>query len=99
MPSGYYYSGDKKRPSEKSNISPMQQNYYTRQPLPEQNYYAPPPQPQQMYYNQPPLQQPQGYYQQQPIYVQQQPPSRNNDDCLTACLAGLCICCTLDLLF
>ncbi|CAH2353411.1 cysteine-rich and transmembrane domain-containing protein [[Candida] railenensis] len=40
-----------------------------------------------------------GYYQQQqPVYVQQQRQS-NNDGCLMACLAALCICCTLDVLF
>ncbi|KAI5967152.1 hypothetical protein CANMA_003209 [Candida margitis] len=40
-----------------------------------------------------------GYYpQQQPMYVQQQR-SSNNQDCLLACLAALCVCCTLDAIF
>ncbi|SCW00212.1 LAFE_0B11914g1_1 [Lachancea fermentati] len=79
-------------------------NYSSSRGYPQQNYGAPqqayygnqPPQ----YYQQPPPQQP-GYYQQQqqPIYVQQQRPTSNNQDCLTACLAGMCLCCTLDMLF
>ncbi|KAI5950687.1 hypothetical protein KGF57_004235 [Candida theae] len=40
-----------------------------------------------------------GYYpQQQPMYVQQQR-TNNNNDCLMACLAAMCICCTLDAIF
>ncbi|CAR23732.1 Cysteine-rich and transmembrane domain-containing protein [Lachancea thermotolerans] len=70
-----------------------QQAYYGAQ---QQQYYAnqPPQYNQQQHYQQP------GYYnQQQPIYVQQQRPTNNNSDCLTACLAGMCLCCTLDMLF
>ncbi|CAD6608728.1 XXYS1_4_G0045470.mRNA.1.CDS.1 [Saccharomyces cerevisiae] len=72
----------------------------------QQNYY--PPQQQQQYHQQQPQyyqqQQPQYYQQhpqhpQQPIYVQQQPASSGNEDCLAGCLAGLCLCCTLDMLF
>ncbi|KAF3988391.1 hypothetical protein FT663_00832 [Candidozyma haemuli var. vulneris] len=42
-----------------------------------------------------------GYYQQQPQqqYYVQQKRSSGNESCLMACLAGLCICCTLDMLF
>lgn len=42
-----------------------------------------------------------GYYnQQQPQYtVQQQRPSGGGGGCLTGCLAALCVCCTLDMLF
>lgn len=42
-----------------------------------------------------------GYYQQQPQqqYYVQQKQSSGNESCLMACLAGLCICCTLDMLF
>ncbi|EEU04953.1 YDL012C-like protein [Saccharomyces cerevisiae JAY291] len=69
----------------------------------QQNYY-PPQQQQQQYQQQPQYyqqQQPQYYQQhpQQPIYVQQQPASSGNEDCLAGCLAGLCLCCTLDMLF
>lgn len=46
----------------------------------------------------PPPQQGGYYQQQQPVYVQQQR-TLNNDGCLMACLAALCICCTLDVLF
>ncbi|KAI5958739.1 uncharacterized protein KGF55_005738 [Candida pseudojiufengensis] len=51
-------------------------------------------------YGQPPYgHPPQGYYQQQqPMYVQQQK-SSNNNDCLMACLAAMCVCCTLDMIF
>ncbi|KAK6457959.1 uncharacterized protein RJT20DRAFT_27876 [Scheffersomyces xylosifermentans] len=63
----------------------------------QQGYGGPPPQ-QQYGYGAPPPQQ--GYYQQQqqPMYVQQQK-SSNNEGCLMACLAALCVCCTLDMLF
>lgn len=42
-----------------------------------------------------------GYYQQQPQqqYYVQQKRSSGNENCLMACLAGMCICCTLDMLF
>lgn len=43
-----------------------------------------------------------GYYnQQQPQYVvQQQKPSKGGGGgCLTGCLAAMCVCCTLDMLF
>ncbi|QEL58008.1 hypothetical protein CJJ09_000038 [Candidozyma auris] len=42
-----------------------------------------------------------GYYQQQPQqqYYVQQKQSSGNESCLMACLAGLCVCCTLDMLF
>lgn len=44
-----------------------------------------------------------GYYNaqpQQPMYVQQQRPSGDaGGSCLMACLAALCVCCTLDMLF
>ena len=71
---------------------------------PQQGYYQ---QPQQGYYQQPPTgqyyqQQQQPYYQpqqQQPMYVQQQPRSGGNESCLMGCLAALCVCCTLDMLF
>ncbi|KAK5963904.1 uncharacterized protein PWA37_004242 [Arxiozyma heterogenica] len=33
------------------------------------------------------------------MYVQQAPPQRGNNDCLAACLATMCLCCTLDMLF
>ena len=33
------------------------------------------------------------------MYVQQQPRSGGNDSCLMGCLAALCVCCTLDMLF
>lgn len=61
--------------------------------MPPQGYYA----------EQPPMPPPQGYYgppPQQPIYVQQpaQAPSKN-DSCLVACLGGMCLCYTLDMLF
>ncbi|QLQ80347.1 hypothetical protein HG537_0D03480 [Torulaspora globosa] len=68
---------------------PPQQQYYQQYPQPQ---YQQQPQYPQYYQQQPP-------HQQQPIYVQQQPPRSGNEDCLTACLAALCICCTLDLLF
>lgn len=43
------------------------------------------------YYNAPP---------QQPMYVQQQRPSGGGSEgCLMGCLAALCVCCTLDMLF
>ncbi|CCC71858.1 hypothetical protein NCAS_0I01900 [Naumovozyma castellii] len=72
--------------------------YPPQQQQPPQYYQQPP---QQQYYQ--PQQQPQYYQQQQqpqpqPVYVQQQAPQRGNEDCLTGCLAGLCICCTLDML-
>ncbi|AMD19081.1 HBR180Wp [Eremothecium sinecaudum] len=38
-------------------------------------------------------------YQQNPVYVQQQPQSNSYNSCLGACLAGMCLCCTLDMLF
>ncbi|GME84616.1 unnamed protein product [Ambrosiozyma monospora] len=77
---------------------------------PQQQYYQQPPQgygqqPQQGYGQQPPQQyyqqQQQPYYQQQqqPVYVQQQKPQSNNNDCYMACMATLCVCCTLDALF
>ncbi|CAI4059628.1 hypothetical protein SUVZ_04G2230 [Saccharomyces uvarum] len=72
---------------------------------PQQNQQYYPPQQQQQYYQQQPQyyqqqQQPQYYQQnpQQPIYIQQQRASSGNQDCLTGCLAGLCLCCTLDML-
>lgn len=69
----------------------QQQQYGGGYP-PQQGYYQ---QPQQGYYQQPQ----QGYYQQQqPVYVQQQGRS-SSDGCLTGCLAALCVCCTLDMLF
>ncbi|CUM64639.1 uncharacterized protein PRCAT00002248001 [Priceomyces carsonii] len=40
----------------------------------------------------------QGGYQQQPMYVQQNR-SSGTEGCLAACLAAMCICCTLDMLF
>ncbi|CDK24416.1 unnamed protein product [Kuraishia capsulata CBS 1993] len=72
-----------------------QGNYYQQQP--QQGYYQQGP-PQGGYYQQ---QQPMYYQQQQqPVYVQQQQPAQgNNADCLTACLAGMCLCCTLDAIF
>ncbi|KAG7664793.1 uncharacterized protein J8A68_001675 [[Candida] subhashii] len=87
--------------------SPQAQPVYNQQTqdrgyggYPQQGYPPPPPQGyyQQPGYGAPP---PQGYYQaqpQQPMYVQQQS-SSNNEGCLMACLAALCICCTLDMLF
>ncbi|KAH3675664.1 hypothetical protein WICMUC_002581 [Wickerhamomyces mucosus] len=74
---------------------------YYQQPQQNQYYQQPP---QQAYYQQqggyaPPQQ---GYYQQQqqPVYVQQPPQQNNNSgDCLTICLASLCCCLTMDLLF
>lgn len=74
---------------------PPQQAYGQQ---PQQGYYQQGP-PQQGYYQQGPPQQ--GYYQQQqPVYVQQQQPQRDNsNDCCMAYLAALCICCTLDALF
>lgn len=72
-------------------------NMYQQQP--QQGYYQQQ-QPPQQYYQQQPQQ---GYYQQQqpqPVYVQQQQPQQGrNDDCCMACLAALCVCCTLDALF
>ncbi|ODV79147.1 uncharacterized protein CANTADRAFT_90252 [Suhomyces tanzawaensis NRRL Y-17324] len=42
----------------------------------------------------------QGYYQQQqPMYVQQKKSSGGGEGCLMGCLAALCVCCTLDMLF
>ncbi|RCK65802.1 hypothetical protein Cantr_01623 [Candida viswanathii] len=67
-----------------------QQGYYQQHP-PQQGYYQQGP-PQGQYYQQP-------QYQQQPMYVQQQPRNDGNETCLMACLAALCVCCTLDMLF
>ncbi|KAI5958738.1 TNA1 [Candida pseudojiufengensis] len=66
----------------------------------QQQGYGQGPPPQGYGYGQPQyVPQPQGYYQQQqPMYVQQQR-SSNNEDCLMACLAAMCICCTLDMIF
>ncbi|CCE92018.1 uncharacterized protein TDEL_0D04340 [Torulaspora delbrueckii] len=69
----------------------QQPQYYQQQQYQQQQY---PPQQYPQYYQQGPPQ-----HQQQPIYVQQQPPKSGNQDCLTACLAAMCICCTLDMLF
>ncbi|KAL6944691.1 hypothetical protein ACO0RG_001436 [Hanseniaspora osmophila] len=75
-----------------------QQQGYSQQGYPQQGYqqqgYPQQGYPQQGY-------QQQGYYQQQqqPMYVQQPKPTNNNQDCLTACLAAMCVCCTLDMLF
>ncbi|KAL6451276.1 hypothetical protein SBY92_002615 [Candida maltosa Xu316] len=68
----------------------------------QQGYNAYPPQGQQYYQQGPPQQG--GYYQQQqhyqqPMYVQQQPRSGGTESCLMGCLAALCVCCTLDMLF
>ena len=78
----------------------QQQQYYQQQPQQQPGYYN-----QQGYnqqgYNQQGYNQ-QGYNQQgqqQPVYVQQQPPKKGNEGCMTACLAALCICCTMDMLF
>ncbi|MDC6271523.1 hypothetical protein PP707_04425 [Acetobacter pasteurianus] len=70
------------------------------QPQYQQGYgQGPPP---NAYYQQQPGygQYPQQQYhpQQQPMYVQQQR-SSNNNDCLMACLAAMCVCCTLDMIF
>lgn len=67
-----------------------QQGY---QPPPPQGYYQQPGQ-----YGAPPQG---GYYQaqpQQPMYVQQQKTS-DNSSCLMGCLAAMCLCCTLDMIF
>lgn len=80
----------------------QQDRGYHQQGYQQQGYGAPPPQQgyggYQQGYGAPPPQQ--GYYQQQqqPMYVQQQKTS-NNEGCLMACLAALCVCCTLDMLF
>ncbi|CAI4998214.1 CFC_HP_G0099550.mRNA.1.CDS.1 [Saccharomyces cerevisiae] len=81
----------------------QQQQYYQQQQHP--GYYNQQGYNQQGYnqqgYNQQGYNQ-QGYNQQghqQPVYVQQQPPQRGNEGCLAACLAALCICCTMDMLF
>ena len=66
---------------------PQQGQYYQPQPQYQQ-------QQQQQYY---PYQNQQ--HPSQPMYVQQAPPQRGNNDCLTACLATMCLCCTLDMLF
>lgn len=66
------------------------QSYYQQQP--PQGYYTP----DQSY----PYAQ-QGYAQQPPpvVYVQQPPEQRsNNDDCITACIASLCVCASVNLL-
>jgi hypothetical protein len=69
--------------------------YQQGYPPPQQGYQQGYPPPQQGY---PPPQQGGYYQQQQPMYVQQQRLS-NNEGCLMACLAALCVCCTLDMLF
>ncbi|RLV90501.1 hypothetical protein JA1_004537 [Spathaspora sp. JA1] len=86
-------------PQQQPSYNPQTQDRgYHQQP----GYGAPPPQ--QGYYQQPGYGAPppqQGYYQQpsqQPMYVQQQTSSKN-DTCLMACLAALCVCYTLDVLF
>ncbi|AOW05696.1 hypothetical protein B0I72DRAFT_133020 [Yarrowia lipolytica] len=62
-----------------------QQGYNQGYPQQQAGYAAPPPQP---------------MYAQQPVYVQQQSPQRGGqDDCLMACLAAMCVCCTLEMLF
>ncbi|CAL9735338.1 hypothetical protein MOSE0_H03620 [Monosporozyma servazzii] len=96
------YYGDNKQQYSRPSVPPPSQNtsqYQERGYPPQQQqppYYQQQQQPQ--YYQQ--QQQPQYYQQQpqQPIYVQQQAPQRGNDDCMTACLAAMCICCTLDML-
>ncbi|KAI5956173.1 hypothetical protein KGF54_000648 [Candida jiufengensis] len=71
-----------------------QQQGYGQGPPPNAYY-----QHQQPHYGQQYGHPPQGYYpQQQPMYVQQQK-SSNNSDCLMGCLAAMCICCTLDMMF
>ena len=99
------YYGDSKQQYQRPSVPPPSQgvNYNDTRGYPpqqQQQYYQAPPQQQPQYYQQP---QPQ-YYQhqpapQQPIYVQQQAPQRGNEDCLTGCLAAMCLCCTLDMLF
>ncbi|CAI5759945.1 unnamed protein product [Candida verbasci] len=66
----------------------------------QQGYGQPPPPQNYGGYQQGGYQQYPQYYQQQqqPMYVQQQRTS-NNESCLMACLAAICICCTLDMLF
>ncbi|SMN22924.1 similar to Saccharomyces cerevisiae YBR016W Tail-anchored plasma membrane protein containing a conserved CYSTM module [Maudiozyma saulgeensis] len=93
-----YYGSSKvqyNRPNNNSQTQQYSQHQQNRgyQPQQQQQYQQPP-----QYYQQP--QQPQYYQQpQQPIYVQQQPPQRGNDDCLTACLAAMCVCLTLNVIF
>jgi hypothetical protein len=76
----------------------QQQGYGGYPPAaPQQLGYGGYPQQQQQGY--PPQQQ--GYYQQQqqPMYVQQKLSGTLNQGCLMGCLAALCLCCTLDMLF
>ncbi|AET40028.1 uncharacterized protein Ecym_5263 [Eremothecium cymbalariae DBVPG len=70
-------------------VQPGPQQGYPQQGYPQQGYAQQGHPPQQGYY---------GGQPQQPIYVQQQPESKK-DSCLMACLAGACLCCTLDMLF
>ncbi|CAB4257184.1 similar to Saccharomyces cerevisiae YBR016W Tail-anchored plasma membrane protein containing a conserved CYSTM module [Maudiozyma barnettii] len=94
------YYGSSKAQYNKPNNDPRAQQHYQQQqnrgyqPQQQQQYQQPP-----QYYQQP--QQPQYYQQQpqQPIYVQQQAPQRGNDDCLAACLAAMCVCLTLNVIF
>ncbi|ODV85204.1 hypothetical protein CANARDRAFT_212762 [[Candida] arabinofermentans NRRL YB-2248] len=96
----YYNAGNTTQEFQQYHQQPQygDRGVFTQQP--QQPIYGQ----QQGYYQQqqPVYGQQQGYYQQQPqpIYVQQQQPQRsNNDDCLLACLGGLCLCCTLDAIF
>ncbi|KAK5779365.1 hypothetical protein RI543_003256 [Arxiozyma heterogenica] len=77
-------------------LPPQQGQYYQSQPQPQLQLQPPyqQQQQQQQYY---PYQNQQ--HPSQPMYVQQAPPQRGNNDCLAACLATMCLCCTLDMLF
>ncbi|AWU75309.1 uncharacterized protein C5L36_0B05555 [Pichia kudriavzevii] len=84
---GYYGNNGAQEKGFLGNNQGPNQGYYQQQP-PQQQYYQQQP-PQQQYYQQQP----------QPVYVQQQQPQKDNNDCCMACLAALCVCCTLDALF
>ncbi|CAK9441510.1 uncharacterized protein LODBEIA_P53780 [Lodderomyces beijingensis] len=73
--------------------------FSSNQPHYQQGYGQGPP-PNAYYQHQPQYGGGGHYYpqQQQPMYVQQQR-TDNNNDCLMACLAAMCICCTLDMIF
>ena len=82
-----YYGGSKQQYHQQQ--PQYQQPQYQQQRGQPPQYYQQPQQPQ--YYQQP--------QQQQPIYVQQQAPQRGNEDCMMACLAAMCMCLTLNVIF
>ena len=96
MSAKQYYQAPTEQPNIPQNTHPNQQTSVRGFPPQQGQYYPPQPPYQQQYY---PYQGQQQQHPQQPVYVQQAPPQRGNNDCLTACLATMCLCCTLDMLF